>query len=57
MSDYVVQSLVNQVAQSSLAIAEREGRIAELQEQITEISEQLEKARKEQIESMDRDKD
>lgn len=55
MSEYVVNSLVNQVAQSSLAIAEREGRIAELQEELNDVKEQLEKLRNEQIGEMDKE--
>ena len=55
MSDYVVQSLVNQVAQSSLVIAEREARIAELQEELNDVKEQLEKLRNEQIGEMDKE--
>ena len=55
MSEYVVNSLVNQVAQSSLAIAEREGRIAELQEELNDVKEQLAKLRNEQIGEMDKE--
>jgi len=55
MSEYVVNSLLNQVAQSSLAIAEREGRIAELQEELNDVKEQLEKLRNEQIGEMDKE--
>ena len=55
MNSYVIQSLVNQIAQASLSIAEREGRIAELQEELNDVKEQLEKLRNEQIEEMDKE--
>lgn len=52
--DYVNQSLVNQLADASLKIAERDAAITELYQEIGKLNKELEDLRQQQIEEMDK---
>lgn len=54
--EYVIQSLINQIAESSRNLAEREAVITEQYQRIQELEKELEKYRNKEIEEMDKAK-
>lgn len=54
--EYVIQSLINQIAESSRNLAEREAVITEQYQRIQEFEKELEKYRNKEIKEMDKAK-
>ncbi|WP_193064920.1 hypothetical protein [Oceanobacillus oncorhynchi] len=52
--DYINHSLVNQLAEASMKIAERDATITEQYQQIGELNKELEELRQQQIDEMDK---
>lgn len=52
--DYINHSLVNQLAEASMKIAERDATITELYQENTELNKELEELRQQQIDEMDK---
>ncbi|MFD1066701.1 hypothetical protein [Oceanobacillus locisalsi] len=53
--DYINQSLVNQLAESNMKIAERDALITEQYQEIEELNEELDELKGQQINEMDKD--
>lgn len=51
--DYINQSLLNQIAESSMKIAERDSIITELYQELDGLKQELDEYRKNEIEKMD----